>query len=144
MDFSLALYLIFPVALIVGGLLLVGVIRATVDHAPPLTRLEGELARLEERYVVDGVRLGLGPAGYLRETRSAGNYARDGSGGSLADQLDALVGCHVTTEIGPVHDGSADVYTLNGLGWRPHDDSPPPWAGTSARDRQPPGRGGAR
>lgn len=81
--------------------------------------------------------LDLGPDWYLASTPSNAAYARADSSGTLAEQLDALVGTHVTVEVGPVDNERGEVYTLNHLPWRELSDAPPPWVAPRQLDRRP-------
>lgn len=91
------------------------------------TTLDGVLSRCGDAWCVGEVVADFGPWWYLNDTVSAHDFDGDTVLESLSAELEGLVGTTVTAEVEIGH-RDADVYSLNGLAWRPID-QPPPWAG---------------
>lgn len=96
-------------------LLLVLGISSLGDEAPgPLKTMSGTLEQCSQQYCVGDTVVDFGAAWYLRTATAPHDFDGDGDRGLLGDELDGLLGQHVTLETdgGPL---DADVFTIDGL-----------------------------
>ena len=100
------------------------------DPPPVLTELTGTLAKAGEEYLVDGTAADFGAAWYIA---AAADFDGDGTTGTIAAELDGLVGTSVTLQAEQGRCGDYDVYTINGIAYRDVAGDRPPWAGGPQR-----------
>lgn len=96
------------------------------QDASALTSIEGELSRCGGEWCVGEAVVDFGPWWYLNETTTQHDFDADGVLETLGAELEGLLGETVVVEIELGH-GDPDVYTLNGMPWRPPEGAPP-WA----------------
>jgi two-component system sensor histidine kinase MprB len=98
-----------------------------------LLHLTGVLTRCDERFCVDETVVDFGPVWYVQRTPAAHDFDLDGDVGTVAEEIEGLVGAQVdvTALLGS---DDADVISLNGMAYR-DERAPPPWSGGPLRDR---------
>jgi hypothetical protein len=96
------------------------------DPTPALTAISGVLRHTEAGWCVDTTVLYLGPDDYVTGTQATADYDGDGTTETIAVELEGLAGSQVSLEVRTT-ETSTDVYTIQGLSYRPTDGSPAPW-----------------
>ena len=117
------------IAVLLPVLLLGAIVGSTSAQGdtPGRTTLSGTLAKDGDRYLVDGRDLDVGPAWYVAAASAEGDYDGDGAVGTVAAELDGLVGTTVVLEGEIDRCGAFAVFTIDGQPYRSA--GRPPWAG---------------
>jgi hypothetical protein len=118
-----------------GGLLLAAAgahAIATFPGGPgpiDLAARQGTLAKLGDIYLLDGQEVGVGPSWYVARVSARADYDGDGTRGTIAAELDGLVGTTVSLGVEEEAGGELGVYTINGQPYRTTTKGRPEWAG---------------
>jgi hypothetical protein len=121
--------------MVLGGMVLMtGLILVVTTFRPDggslgLAQHQGALAKDGAHYLVDGHAVNVGPDWYIANNAARADFDRDGEVGTVAAELDGLVGMTVALGVEVELGGEPSLFTINGQAYRDIDGGRPPWAG---------------